>query len=248
MKNKLAFILCGMAMLVYDKTFALPWYGDLEFSLAGGPNWINVLNSHLVITSFETDSNRVNSVSNQIGWKVGAGYFLFEDYFLSRCYLNHLLFEMNLYRVSGNFQGDVWQYELPQFNNFSFSSSFRSTRLMFDIKPYLFTWRQISPYFILGIGQAWNTVSYHETVTADDVPGNSALSLSEQTTTKFAEEIGVGLSMKLTCWLDATAEYIFASLKNGSPAGEPTNGIPLADTPSFQFYTQSFLLGLSVKL
>jgi hypothetical protein len=248
MKMKIAFILCGTGILAQGPAFSLPWYNDFEISAAGGLNWAQVGNTNLVITAFETDSNRVNSVSNQLAWKIGVGYYFLDNWFSPRCYLNHLLFEINLYQVSGTVKGNVWQYQLPQFNNYSFRAPFRSTRLMFDIKPYLFTWERFSPYLILGIGQAWNTLSYQETVIAEDVPEDSALSLRSNTRNQLAEELGVGLSIDLTCWLRLTAEYVYAYLGDGTPATYPTNGIPLSSPPSFSLDNQSLLLGLSLKL
>jgi len=67
-------------------------------------------------------------------------------------YFNQLLLEMNVYQTSTTLNGSVWQYELPQFNNYNFSAPISSTRLMFDFKPNLFSWRKFSAYAILGVG------------------------------------------------------------------------------------------------
>lgn len=219
-----------------------------EISAAGGANWYNVPNSHLVISPFETDSNIVNQISTDGAWKIGAGYYFFEDQLQQRPYLNHLLFEVNVYQTFTTLSGNVWQYELPQFNNYNFSAPVMSTRLMLDVKPTLFTWQRVAPYAILGVGATWNTISYNETVLGSGVNPASRLSLSSNTTTQVAWDFGAGFRMALTDNLSATAEYIYAFLGNGSPANSHANGVNLTAAPSFSLQTQSLLFGLSLKL
>lgn len=219
-----------------------------EISAAGGADWYNVPDTHLVISPFETDSNNIHQITTNGTWKVGVGYYFFEDRLQQQRYLNHLLFEVNVYQTFTTLSGDVWQYELPQFNNYNFSAPVSSTRLMLDAKPTLFTWQRVAPYAILGVGATWNTVSYRETVTAVGVDPTSALSLSSNTTTHVAWDVGAGFRVALTDNLSATAEYIYAFLGNGSPANRPANGVNLTAAPSFSLQAQSLLFGLSLKL
>jgi opacity protein-like surface antigen len=142
-------------------------------------------------------------------------------------------------------QGNVYQYGLAQFNNYTFQAPFTSTRLMLDTKPSLFTWRDVSAYFIGGIGMAWNEISYDE-FAAIGIPQNSALALSNHTSIQLAWDIGAGIRLKLMEHLSATAEYVYAFLGNGSPKNDP-NGINLTESPRFSFQTQSLLLGLSLS-
>lgn len=223
-------------------------YNNIQFSAAGGANWYNVSNTSLVISPFETDSTRVNSISTNGAWKAGVGYYLLEDTLSQRAYLNHLLLEANVYQTYTTLSGNVWQFQLPEFNNYSFRAPITSTRLMLDVKPSLFTWSRVSPYAILGVGATWNSVSYHETIKAPDVSPDSALSLSNNTTRQVAWDVGAGLSVSITDYLSATAEYIYTFLGHGSPANRPGNNIRLAAAPSFSLQTQSLLFGLSLRL
>lgn len=65
-----------------------------------------------------------------------------------RCYHQRFfqtcLLELNLYQTYTTATGDVWQYELPPFDNFNFDLPVTSTRLMLDIKPHLLTWHHIT--------------------------------------------------------------------------------------------------------
>ncbi|MFN7097594.1 MAG: hypothetical protein ACK4PR_08560, partial [Gammaproteobacteria bacterium] len=181
-----------------------PWYKNIEFSAEVGPNWLQTNNTTDTISRYETDNVLVNNINNQIAWKVGAGYYLFDNALSSRKYFNHLLFEINVYQISGDIKGDVEQFQLPQFNNYSYHAPFTSTRLMFDLKPYLFTYKRISPYLILGIGPAWNQISYTEKIIGTDVLPNSNLVLNSHTATQFAENVGIGVSIQVSQQLSLT--------------------------------------------
>lgn len=224
------------------------WYKHPAVSIAVGPNWLSTNNTTATISSYETDSVRVNSMTNNAAWKVGVGYDVFEDVLSPRAYLNRLLVELNLYHVSGSIKGDVWQYQLSQFNNYSYRAPFKSTRLMLDFKPYLRTYKNISPYFIAGIGVARNTLSYAESSTSADVSSNSALNLGNSNTTALAADLGVGVSIHATHYMDITGEYIYGFLGHASPSNTSSNNVLLQKSPCFLLRTQSVLLGLRFNL
>ncbi len=221
---------------------------NLEFSLAGGFNWYNVPNTYLVISPFETDSVQVRKSSNEGIGKIGLGYYLFDERLQERNYINHLLVEVNYYYSSTKARGSVWQYELPEFMNYTFRSNISSNRLMFDFKPHLFTWHTISPYAILGIGSVWNKVSYTETPADIDIDFASRLLLPSSTKTKFSYNLGAGFSLNLNNYISATVEYLYASLGHSSSAKRHHNRVNLASPPQFSLHTQSLLFGLSLKI
>jgi len=217
---------------------------NLEISGALGLNRYHVPDTDLVISPFETDRLKVNRRSTNAAWKAGAGYYFFEDRLSQQRYLNHLLFEVNVYQTSTRLSADVWQFGLAQFNNYKVRAPITSTRLMLDIKPGLFSWQRISPYAILGAGTVWNTVSYQDTATGGGIDPASALSLSKHTSNQAAWDLGAGFRVALTDDLSATAEYIYAFSGHGSPA----NGLNISTAPRFSLQTQSILLGFSLKL
>lgn len=225
-----------------------PYDQHLEFSAAGGLSWYNVPNTDLIISAYETDRDHVHHHSTDGAWKVGVGYSLFEEKLSQWPYFSHLLFEANVYQSFTTLKGDVWQFGLPEFNNYNFRAPVTSTRLMFDVKPEFFAWNSISPYAILGAGAVWNTLSYREQVTGVGIPAGSALLLSKHTTSHFAWEAGAGFSVSLSNRLSATAEYVYAFLGHGFPGHHPANGVNLAKAPHFSLQTQNLLFGLSLKL
>jgi opacity protein-like surface antigen len=217
-----------------------------ELSGAGGVNWGNSDNTHLDVSTTETDKLKISSKSTDGAWKVGLGYEVFDDQVHQRDFYNSLLLELNVYQVSTTIDGDVWQYELPQFNNYTFTAPITSTRLMLDVKPTLTTWNQFSPYLIVGIGSAWNTVSYDETA-MPGVDPSSALSLSSHTRVQVALDLGLGLNVTATEHVSLMAEYIYAYLGKATPEKTATNGFVLVEAPNFSYKTQTLLLGVSVK-
>lgn len=228
-------------------TILEPWYKNLEVSAAGGLNWLNTNNKTLTISPFETDQVIVNEVSNQAAWKVGVGYYFFEDLPFFRNFLQNLLVEANVYQVSGHLNGVVLQYELPQFTNYNFNAPFTSTRLMFDAKPNLFTYNRLSAYLLLGVGAAWNKLSYRELGIGVGVPPNSNLILSNNTNVQLAGDLGLGLDVVLSKHLNFTAEYVYGFMGQGSPGNNSPNGVLLQTAPKFSFQSQSLLFGLRLK-
>lgn len=238
---------CANAEIVQDVASSTV-FNNFEISAAGGINWYRVPDTYLVISSVETDSNKVEQYPSGAIWKIGAGYYFFEDILQDFPFLNHLLLEVNVYHTSATIEGDTWQFKMPKFNNYSFDAPVTSTRLMLDVKPTLFIWKNISPYAIFGVGATWNQISYHETAIAADINPATALKLSDNTTSRIAWDLGIGMSVALTDNLNVTAEYIYAFLGEGSPAHHPTNGISLKEPPAFSLETQSLLLGLCLHI
>lgn len=223
-------------------------FGSVEFSVAAGPNWPHANSTTIVISPLETDSVRTSNVTNDIIWKVGAGLHVFEEKLNQRPFINDLLLELNLYRSSETVKGNVWQYQLPQFNNYSFHAPFTSTRLMLEVKPSLFSWYHISPYPILGVGMGRNSLSYHESVTDSDVDPNSAHYLSHKTTTNFVYDLGLGARVEWTKCLFVSLEYVYTNLGKASPSGTPTNNVAMTSAPRFKMVSQAALLGLNWKI
>jgi hypothetical protein len=85
-------------------------YKHFEISAAGGVDWYHVPNTHLVVSPYESDTNQINKISTNGAWKVGVGYYLFENTLQHQHYLNHLLVEANVYQTFTTPNGNVWQF------------------------------------------------------------------------------------------------------------------------------------------
>ncbi len=220
-----------------------------EFSVAIGPNWSSVQNTHLIVSPYETDSLRVNNVSSEALWNVGIGYHLFEDQLKERDYFNDLLLQFNFYHLSTTVSGVVWQYQLPQFNNYTFSAPVTSNRLMIDVLPRLFAYRNFSLYAILGAGVAWNTAFYYETVTGAGVDPSSGELTGNHTDINAAYELGLSMKAEMDEHWGAFLEYLYANLGNVSPSSASENLASLSKAPTFSMRNnQAVLVGLYWKI
>lgn len=241
-------VLPAQAETMKDISASPNYIKNIQLSAAGGVDWYTISHTHLIISPFETDKIEVDDPSAKGTWKIGVGYYLFEESLRQRDYFNHLLLELNLYQTFASVTGDVLQYELPQFNNYDFDAPVTSTRLMLDFKPSLFTWKNITPYPILGVGVTWNSISYHEKAEESDIDSMSRLILSKHTIAQFAWEMGVGFNVVLSDRLSISAEYIYAFLGKGTPADDPANEVRLSSAPNFSLKAQSLLFGLNIKV
>lgn len=220
----------------------------MEFSMAGGPSWGRADDTSLVVSPFETDNLMVDRVTKSAVWKVGIGYHFFEKLFQKRQFLNDFLLELNIYRNSETVRGDVWQYQLPAFDNYQFAAPITSTRAMVDLKPGLFTMHHVTLYPILGVGEAWSTVSYRETITGTGIDPTSYHALGNHTNRNISYDLGTGVRLDMTEHLSASFEYLYNYLINLEPANETTTAAALSSPPTFTVYNQSILLGLNWKI
>lgn len=217
-------------------------------SISSGWNWMQVDNTDIIISPFETDSVKVNSVNNQAAWNIGLGQYLLENALQHRHFLTSLFLELNAYYTAADAKGIVWQYELPQFNNYYFKAAINSTRMMIDAKPGLFHWHGITPYAVVGIGAAMNHVIYKESVAASDANPASIIKLHNNLTAHFAYEVGAGLQYNLNDDWAIFAQYLYADLGNATGGELAVSNVRMDKSPTFDITTQSALLGLSLKI
>lgn len=238
-KHLCSVILATVLLTISAQSFSSK---KMEFSIAGGFNQTHIKNTSLTISPYETDSVLIKQLHDSGMWKVGIGSYFFDEH---REFFNSFLLELNFYRSEGDIDGVVWQYQLPQFNNYGVYAPYSNTRLVVDVKPGLFTWNAISPYLILGIGATWNSMSYQETVAGvEDQPGSNLI-LNNKISTHFAYDLGVGSRVTLDKHLSVSIEYLYTYLSQMSPGREETNSVQLTSAPIFRLYNQALLFGLT---
>ena len=237
-----------IAICMSSSVIASSKIDNIELSVAGGINKLSTHNTTLVVSPYETDSVLVNSINNAAIWKIGIGRAFFEDALHERNFLNHLLVELNLYRSSSHIKGNIWQYELSQFNNYSFDAPITTTRIMLDLKPSFFTWKNISLYPILGLGLAINTVSYKETVTGEDIDPSNAASLNSKQNNSMAYDLGLGARIDFNAKWSAFVEYINCYMNAVTASNSTYPNARVTNGPQFTIQSQSFLFGLSLNI
>jgi opacity protein-like surface antigen len=243
--KKLGCILLLTAVSCSSFAFSPNFLKDVEISAGTGIDWLHADNGTMVVAPPNVNSEHVSHTVTSMPWKCGIGYHAFADRLAQNTYLNDLLLQVNMYHSSGALQGEVYQYPSDNYN-YNFRAPANSTRVMFDIKPVLFTYHDFSPYGVVGIGETWNKLSYYEISADPDNPPDSAYNLGSHTTAQLAYDVGAGVRRDFTSHLSASVEYLYSSLGKSSAATDSGN-LPLAASPKFNLRTQSVMLGVSWK-
>ena len=231
-------MLCGAA-----KASTASDLQGFEISLGAGPTWSNGDSSQMPITTQETDTAEVSHINRSTTYQLGVGYHLFADTLRQRTFLNDLLIQLNLSRNNATITGDDLEFGSSNWSAFSFSSPIRSTTLMLEVKPSLFTIYHISPYPLFGAGLSWNRASFSEQAfAADDVDGE--VFLPTRTQKNFAYDFGFGVRDALTKNLNISLEYRTTHLGKMTPSGVATGTQTVLAAPSFYLKNQNILLSV----
>jgi opacity protein-like surface antigen len=253
--TKMKYLLGSILLFLSTSSFAAIadwpyWYifEGTQLSIAAGPSWSHAHDTSLVVSPFETDSVLVTNVTKGTVIKAGIGYHFFQERLKQRKFFNDLLVEFNISHNSETIHGDVWRYQNPAFNNFTFEAPVATTRAIIDVKPGLFTKDRATFYPIVGVGAAWSDVSYLEHVTASNTDPNSYHSLGTDTNVNISYDLGAGVRIALFKHISGSIEYIYTSLVDLTPASESTTNAALVSPPEFTLYNQSVLVGLNWEI
>lgn len=249
MKMKVRLVILGMLISVVFYPFeaqAMLSTNAIDFTLAVGPQWMGTqTNRSIIISPYETDSVQVLNSSTTALWNIGIANHAFIQSETPRQYFNRLGVEVNVYATSGLMRGDVWQYQLPQFNNYTFRAPYQSTRFMLDFKPNLFDHPYASLFGILGIGVALNNLAYYEQITGAGITPNSNLWIPRRLRTNLGYDVGLGLNKKASERFDIFLEYLYAYLgKTTTSPIEEKNNVNYTSAPNFILTDQSLLFGV----
>lgn len=218
----------------------------VEWSAGVGPTWSQGDNSATEITTQETDANVLQHINRSTTYQVGVGYHFFQDALQTRPFLNDLFVQLNLSRNSATATGQILEFGRSDYNAFSFQAPVRSTKLMLEVEPSLFTFQHCSPYPIVGAGVSWNRSAFAETaISADDASG--AVILPSHTQANFAYEVGFGVRDTLTKNINISLEYLSTHLGKMTPNAASTSTQAILSAPSFSVRNQNVLLTLGWK-
>ena len=117
-------------------------------------------------------------------------------------------------------KGHVWQFALPEFDNFIYDYRIQSKRLMATGKLLGTVKQTIHPYVSGELGAGFNRASsYRETPLAfEEVP---MAPFSDRTQTSFAWGVGVGVDVDINTGLRLGLGYQFADLGKASLGRSP---------------------------
>lgn len=231
--------------------------GYFDVITAGAVSNVYSGNGNLGVTSDETDTLAQNNRNSWNSWggQIGAGY----AYFLGNAqrYADRVQWfpmiepELNVYYNTYQNTGNVYRFQNPNFSALSYNMPVHSTRLMLDGALTVASWRQLSTYGIVGIGESWNKVYYRDTDHSGDTCNLQSLSLNSRNNSNFAWEVGAGVNYAINNTFALSLEYLYTdygslSIGNSGNAGSITN--PTISPATFNFRTQAMLLGLHVNI
>lgn len=250
MKNKIISILSqttGMFLSILSFNAQSTVLDGFELSAALGGSWYHADNTTMQITVDERDANKVSSSTSNLLYSAGIGRHVFNDALKARNTLTGLLIQANYYYGVTTVKGNVWGYESPNVNNYTFRAPMSSSRLMLDFKPELFVYRGFTPYAIIGAGASWNKMSYSENANSDVDPA-SAVTLQDHSSVTVAYDLGAGISTNILDNASIALEYMYTALGDISPSINSRTQQPIVGAPSFSIAGQSVMLRLNWKM
>lgn len=150
------------------------------------------------------------------------------------------------YHSAISFQGDVWQFSLPEFDNFSYHYKVQSNRLMFTAKAFTTYKRLFHPYLMGEVGASFNRVYkyYERPYIVEAIPMTPFANARKSS---FAWDIGFGVDFELqpTTFLGIGYQFIDngKAKLNPSPAQRSSETLGLNN-----FNIHQLLLQLTVLL
>ena len=242
LSNILVVFVAIFTQLFFVSTYANPIDSHLDhvdISAGLGATWWSSNNTTLAISSYETDKVLVNGASNaQFLWRIGFGKQVAP--------MIHL--QASLYQSQQSINGQVWQFQRPEFNNYTYQSTLSSWRLMFESRFPVLNLKKYTFYPIVGIGPAWNTISYKEHVTGLGVSNTSRLNLSDRTQAQFTYDVGAGSNIALNERLKISLEYLFTQCIGKASPSHHSSNVLMSSPPAFNVLFQSVILGLTWKI
>lgn len=172
-------VILGLCIATLSQNAQSHMLDGFEISGALGNSWYHSDDSTIQITFDERDANKVASSSSNLLYSAGIGRHLWTDALRKNKVMTGLLVQANYYYGETSVKGNVWGYESPAVNNYTFRAPMSSSRLMLDIKPELFVYKGFTPYGIIGAGASWNKMSYSESLICGEADPIGVVGLQE---------------------------------------------------------------------
>jgi opacity protein-like surface antigen len=103
---------------------------------------------------------------------------------------------------SSTMSGDITQYSLPEFKNYTYKWNVSSNLLMVSTKFNIINYQRILPYLSAGIGAAFNHVSGYSETAVPNVTARQSPQFGTNSETQFAYQAGAGVDVQLhPAWL-----------------------------------------------
>jgi opacity protein-like surface antigen len=224
-----------------------PRQSHAEIVFAGGIAGTHTRDSHMQVTSIETDTlAQTNSYRYESGVaQIGAGYVFYwvDGPRISDEWRWFPTFEpmLNLYYSSLSINGNIDQFNSVFLDNLKYQTRIKSTRLLLDCVLTIVSKGGLSFHGLLGVGQGWNRVSY------EDKDGSDVrLLLNSDNENNIVWEWGGGFNYAFSDRFSLSLDYIWTDLGRLHTSSKGIINIPSPEIvpADFQVTTQAVLLGV----
>ncbi|MBX3709677.1 MAG: outer membrane beta-barrel protein [Gammaproteobacteria bacterium] len=193
------------------------YWMDKDNYVNPGPNWPD---DHYYKNDIH-DGNFVN---------VGGGYALtrYHDWFPA--FFFGLSYD---YAFSGKVSGHINQYNLNQFQNYTYSYDFSRQTLLGVVKADIVRWNCLMPYLTAGTGVSFNKASGYKEQPLANVTPRISPGYASNTNAYWSYMLGIGVdyAMREDIWMSLEYNYAdFGLVQTGRGAGTQTvTGVNYSD-------------------
>jgi opacity protein-like surface antigen len=234
--------------------FAIQQIPRLELSvLLGGSNIPNTISGQsLQLMPYEVgpyaDTFIHQSDASAFTWGLDAKYrFMLHDLSSQNYIFDSFGAGIDVFQITDFHQtGDVLQFNMPEFENYTYNLQLKNTRVMLDLDldfhPLL---HYFIPFIEGGIGPSSTVITYNSApIPPVDEPG---FALASQTSWSFAYQVGAGIKYVVNTHFSLAFHYLYANMGkvNSSTTGSTTT---LEKPLTVNMRTQNFMLGLTYTM
>lgn len=198
--------------------------------------------SNIVFNQYETDSLVGSDNSTNFTPGVGVSY----DFVLNPNggFIHAVGLGVDFFNQNFDRTGQVYQYQLPQFNNYRYKADLNSAQLLLngevDLHPL---WHGLTFFAEGGVGGAYNQVKYSETAQPGIIGGE--LNMPSNLTMNFAYDIGGGVKLPVSSNLELSFRYLYTNPGDAETNVEADDGVMLQKPIKFDLTSNTWLFGLS---
>lgn len=187
---------------------------NLYLSIGGGEqfpigtNIIRVNNGSGFPTPYDVDLYSTQQTNSGV-FALAGGFNWQKDTLYFPSYSAGVMWQ---YLFRNNINGQITQYSDPTFLNYNYAIDTTSNVILAYGKINLLQIKQISPFFMVGIGSSFNKASTYSETALEEVTPRDSPKFSNNTSSQFAYLLGAGLDIITTENLSLSAGYNYLSL------------------------------------
>lgn len=179
-----------------------------------GRSWSYLRNSQSMVSNgsgatppWDKDYYSIKTPSPESAFQFDLGYRWHKKRKFAPYYAAYLQYRRNL---STYIKGNVYQYSMPDFENYDYQMRYSADLLTLNGKVDLFEYRHILPYLAAGVGVLYNHVTNYKEYPLENVTPRYSPAYAGNTDPNLAVVAGVGVDIKFTknVWGTLGYEYI----------------------------------------